>query len=119
MDAIRARGSDDAATNAADRVLAGDARAIRLNRQHAAADHRGRDAARRAPARPRPRQSESDSETRVPAGGGPWQPVYPATPGSPDERYEIALAAGIDPARVVIRATDLLQNVSSVAVGAR
>jgi hypothetical protein len=32
---------------------------------------------------------------------------------SPDERYEIVLTPDMDPSRIVIRATDALQNVMS------
>ena len=47
--------------------------------------------------------------------GGAWQLVYPedGLADSPDERYEIPLPAGTDISRVVVRATDLLQNVVS------
>jgi hypothetical protein len=49
-------------------------------------------------------------------GGGPWQIVYPVDglADAPDERYELPLAANTDPAQIVIRATDLLQNSSAV-----
>jgi len=49
-------------------------------------------------------------------GGGPWQLVYPVDglADAPDERYEIPLAAEGDVARLMLRATDLLQNVTSV-----
>jgi hypothetical protein len=52
-------------------------------------------------------------------GGGAWQLVYPADglADAPDERYDIALPAGVDPARVVVRATDQFQNVTAVGVG--
>lgn len=52
---------------------------------------------------------------------GPWQLVYPVDglADSPDERYEIALPAGVDAARVVLRATDQLQNVAATAAGGR
>jgi hypothetical protein len=52
-------------------------------------------------------------------GGGNWQVVYPADglADSPDERYEIALPAGTDTSRVVLRATDQFQNVSSASGG--
>lgn len=51
-------------------------------------------------------------------GGGPWQLLYPADglSDSPEERYEIPLTAEMDPSRIVIRATDLLQNTMSQAV---
>lgn len=50
-------------------------------------------------------------------GGGAWQVVYPADglSDSPDERYEITLPAGTEPARVVLRATDQFQNVASTS----
>ncbi|MEZ5317073.1 MAG: hypothetical protein R2752_06695 [Vicinamibacterales bacterium] len=47
--------------------------------------------------------------------GGPWRLVYPADglADSTDERYEIPVASAAEAARVVVRATDLLQNVTS------
>ncbi len=50
-------------------------------------------------------------------GSGPWQLVYPADglADSPDERYEIPLATEADAGRLMIRATDLLQNVTTQA----
>ena len=50
--------------------------------------------------------------------GGAWLVVYPVDglADSPDERYEIPLASEADAARIVIRATDLLQNVLSQSV---
>jgi len=53
--------------------------------------------------------------------GGTWQIVYPidGLADAPDERYEIALPTGTDPARIVIRATDLLQNVTTQTGAAR
>jgi sugar lactone lactonase YvrE len=49
--------------------------------------------------------------------GGVWQIVYPADglADSPDERYEISLANEAEAARIIVRATDALQNVTSVA----
>jgi hypothetical protein len=48
-------------------------------------------------------------------GGGAWQLVYPATglADSPDERYDIPVATEADLARMVVRATDTLQNVAT------
>jgi hypothetical protein len=48
--------------------------------------------------------------------GGAWQLLYPVDglSDAPEERYELPLSADTDPARIVIRATDLLQNTSSV-----
>lgn len=47
--------------------------------------------------------------------GGPWQLVYPADglADAPEERYEIPLSNDTDASRIVIRVTDLLQNVMS------
>jgi hypothetical protein len=47
--------------------------------------------------------------------GGTWQLMQPADglADAPDERYEIALPPGTDPARVVVRATDQMQNVAT------
>ena len=52
--------------------------------------------------------------------GGVWQLLYPADglADSPNEQYEIPLSGDIDPGRIVIRATDLLQNVMSQPAGA-
>ena len=48
--------------------------------------------------------------------GGPWQIVYPVDglADAPDERFEIPLSAEGDVARLMLRATDVLQNVTSV-----
>jgi hypothetical protein len=48
--------------------------------------------------------------------GGPWQLVYPidGLADAPEERYEIPLSAEGDVARLMLRATDLLQNVTSM-----
>jgi hypothetical protein len=53
--------------------------------------------------------------------GREWQLVYPADglADSPIERYEIALPAGTPLTEVVIRATDLLQNVTSQPASVR
>lgn len=50
-------------------------------------------------------------------GGGVWQLIYPSDglADSPDERYEIPLANEADATRIVIRATDALQNVTAIA----
>jgi hypothetical protein len=47
--------------------------------------------------------------------GGPWQLLYPVDglADSPDERYEMPLTNEADVARIVIRATDQLQNTMS------
>ena len=52
-------------------------------------------------------------------GGEKWQVVYPADglSDSREEVYEIRLPSAADRARLVIRATDVLQNVATVAGG--
>jgi hypothetical protein len=47
--------------------------------------------------------------------GGAWQLVYPVDglADAPDERYEIPIPAGAEASRIVVRATDRLQNVMS------
>ena len=47
--------------------------------------------------------------------GGPSRLVYPldGLADSPDERYEIPLAAEADASRIVIRATDAMMNIAS------
>ncbi|HET9368956.1 MAG TPA: two-component regulator propeller domain-containing protein [Vicinamibacterales bacterium] len=54
-------------------------------------------------------------------GGGAWQLVYPVDglADAPDERYEIPLANESEATRIVVRATDLLQNVTSKAAVVR
>jgi hypothetical protein len=48
-------------------------------------------------------------------GGSAWKLIYPldGLADSPDERYDIPLAAEADAGRVVVRATDAMQNVAS------
>jgi hypothetical protein len=48
-------------------------------------------------------------------GGGRWQLAYPVDglADSPDERYDITVASEADLARMVLRATDALQNVAT------
>ena len=52
-------------------------------------------------------------------GGETWQVVYPADglSDSREEVYEIRLAAPADRAQLVIRATDVLLNVSTLTAG--
>lgn len=51
-------------------------------------------------------------------GGSAFVPVNPidGVADSREERYELTLPAGTDPARVMIRATDAMQNVSTMGV---
>jgi hypothetical protein len=48
-------------------------------------------------------------------GDGAWRLLSPVDglTDSPDERFEIPLASEADAARIVIRATDALQNVTA------
>ena len=52
-------------------------------------------------------------------GGGAWRLIYPidGLADSPDEQYEIPLASEADATRVLIRATDAMQNVASQGIG--
>jgi hypothetical protein len=52
-------------------------------------------------------------------GGDKWQVVYPADglSDSREEVYEIKLPLAADRARLVIRATDVLQNVATAVGG--
>ncbi|MFI5177208.1 MAG: two-component regulator propeller domain-containing protein [Vicinamibacterales bacterium] len=54
-------------------------------------------------------------------GGGPWQLIAPldGLADSPDERYEIPLASEGDAARIMIRATDSMQNVAAQSASVR
>jgi WD40 repeat protein len=51
--------------------------------------------------------------------GGPWQLLYPADglADAPDERYELPLGSAAEAARIMLRATDRLQNSASRAGG--
>jgi len=51
-------------------------------------------------------------------GGRSWQLIYPVDglADSPDEQYEMPLTNDADAERIIIRATDVLQNVASQAV---
>ena len=53
------------------------------------------------------------SKVEYSIAGGAWRLIYPVDglADSPDERYEIPLASDADASRIVIRATDALQNV--------
>jgi len=51
-------------------------------------------------------------------GGGPWQELRPVDglPDSRDERYTLTLPSADAAARLVVRATDVMQNVTSATV---
>ena len=51
--------------------------------------------------------------------GGPWQLVYPADglADSPDERYELPLGSDAEASRIMLRATDVMQNSASQSGG--
>ena len=53
--------------------------------------------------------------------GGPWQLVYPTdgVADSQDERFDIPIANEADIDRIMLRATDRLQNVVSGSAGRR
>ena len=54
-------------------------------------------------------------------GGSVWQIIYPVdgVADSPDERYELPLANEADAARIMVRAFDVLQNVTSQPAAGR
>ena len=51
-------------------------------------------------------------------GGGAFVTLTPldGVADSREERYELTLPAGTDPTRVMLRATDVMQNVSTMNV---
>ncbi len=116
--------ASDSPTNAAERALSGerDSDAIEIDNTppQITTDVTRQDAVTRLAVRVRDAQSPIQ-KMEYSVEGGAWQLVYPVDglADSPDERYEIVLPAGVDPARVVLRATDQLQNVSSAAAGGR
>jgi hypothetical protein len=110
--------ASDGATNPADRALSGERESEIIDidntpPQIAIAASR-QDNATRLTVDVRDAQSPIQ-KVEYSIGGGPWQLVRPID-GLADsllERYEIVLPAGTDPGRVVVRATDQLQNVAS------
>jgi hypothetical protein len=54
-------------------------------------------------------------------GGGPWRLAYPVDglADSPDERYDIPVTSDAELARLVVRATDALQNVLTLPAPVR
>ncbi len=114
---VRVEAADDL-SNAADRVLRGqlDSEAITIdNTPPSLAITVTRDTAGTR-LRVEARDAMSPIEkVEYSVAGGPWQLVYPtdALADSPVERYDILLPEGREATDVVIRATDLLQNVTS------
>jgi hypothetical protein len=118
---IRVRATDGAA-NSADRVLTGDRESDPFDVDNTppvvTSDITRTGTAIRLSVRARDSRSPIQ-KLEYSLTGSPWQVVYP-TDGladSPDERYEITLPADADLSRLVLRATDLLQNVGSTTVG--
>jgi hypothetical protein len=116
---IRVRASDHAA-NAADRALVGDresdAFAIDNTPPVVTMEVTRSAAGVRVVATARDAQSPIQKLEYALAGGG-WQLVYPADglADAPEERFEFTLPADADVSRLIIRATDLLQNVGTAA----
>jgi hypothetical protein len=120
---VRVRASDSP-SNAADRALAGERESDPIevdNTPPAVAV----ETIRQGPAA---RLSIRVTDARSPilkveysVAGGPWQLLFPSDglADAPDERYELPLVAGVDPSQIVIRATDLLQNIASEPAGGR
>ena len=61
------------------------------------------------------------SKVEYSIGSGAWKLVYPVdgVADSPEERYEIPLANDADAARIIVRAIDLWQNVTSQPAAAK
>ena len=118
---IRIRATDSA-TNSADRVLTGDRESDPVIVDNTAPAITAEVARTNAGLRLTVRVQDARSpiqKLEFSNAGSAWQIVYPADglADSPDERYEIMLPADADPSRVVLRATDLLQNVASITPG--
>lgn len=118
---IRVRATDSAA-NSADRVLTGDRESDPFDVDNTppvvTAEVARNGATIRLSVRARDTRSPIQ-KLEYSVAGTPWQVVYPmdGLADSPDERYEITLPADTDLSRVVLRATDLLQNVGSLTLG--
>ena len=118
---IRVRATDSAA-NSADRVLTGDRESDPFDVDNTppvvTAEVTRNGATIRLSVRARDTRSPIQ-KLEYSVAGTPWQVVYPmdGLADSPDERYEITLPADTDLSRVVLRATDLLQNVGSLTLG--
>jgi len=118
---IRVRATDSAA-NSADRVLTGDRESDPFDVDNTppvvTAEVTRNGTTLRLSVRARDARSPIQ-KLEYSVAGTPWQVVYPmdGLADSPDERYEITLPADTDLTRVVLRATDLLQNVGSLTLG--
>ena len=118
---LRVRASDNA-TNAADRVLVGDRESDPFDVDNTppviTAEISRSNAAIRLTVRVRDAKSPIQ-KLEYSVAGTAWQVVSPADglADAPDETYEITLPADADVTRVMLRATDLLQNVASIAAG--
>ncbi len=110
--------ASDAPSNSADRALSGDKEsdAVDVDNTPPAITVEIVRAAEGVHARVRVLDAQSPiQKLEYSLAGGPWQVVYPrdGLADSPDERYEIPLSSEADAARLMLRATDLLQNVTS------
>lgn len=113
--------ASDAASNTADRALIGERESAPFDVDNTPP------VITMEPARPaaptRVAFSVRDAQTAIDhveysVGGGEFVLISPVdgVADSREERYEIALPAGTDLARVIIRATDVMQNVSTLSV---
>jgi hypothetical protein len=118
---VRVRATDSP-TNAAERVLSGDRESdpfeIDNTPPQLTIESSRQGNATRLTVRVRDTQSPV-LKLEYSTAGGNWQVAYPVDglSDSLDERYEITLAGDVTLATVVLRATDLLQNVSSLIAG--
>jgi hypothetical protein len=120
---LRVRASDSP-TNSAERVLAGERESDPFEIDNTPPQLTIESARQGATIRVTVRVRDTQTpvlKLEYSTAGANWQVAYPidGLTDSLDERYEITLPADTDLARVVVRATDLLQNVSSAVVTAR
>jgi hypothetical protein len=114
--------ASDSPANASDRALAGDRESDPIEVDNTpptiTAEVTRQGATSRLVVRVRDAQSPIQ-KLEYSINGGPWQLIYPADglADSPDERYELPLGADAEASRIMLRATDVLQNSAAQSGG--